>query len=58
LCSSYDPQAYLANRPTSTVAPLFLQPFGSVPLQRTGVSGTCSNTVSVPDGAMLSVVVY
>lgn len=54
MCSSYDPQAYLANRPTSTVAPLFLQPFG-VRLQPTGVS---SNTVSVPDGAMLSVVMY
>ncbi|WP_342051132.1 MULTISPECIES: M30 family zinc metallopeptidase [unclassified Cupriavidus] len=52
-----DPQALLATRTLTQSVPATLQPYASLPVVRRAVSGTYSETVKVPAGSTLSVVI-
>ena len=52
-----NPQDFLPIRTLTQSVPLLLQPYGSLPIVRSAVTGTYSETVEVPPGTSLSVVV-
>lgn len=52
-----DPQTRLATRTLTQSVPTLLQPYASLPVVRKAVSGTYSETVKVPAGSTLSVVI-
>ena len=52
-----EPQALLPSRTLTQSVPTTLQPYASLPVVRRGVTGTYSETVKVPAGSTLSVVV-
>ncbi|MCA3191609.1 MULTISPECIES: hemagglutinin [unclassified Cupriavidus] len=52
-----DPQAYLPLRTLAQSVPLLLAPYGSLPISRGAVRGAFSETVTIPPGTTLSVVV-
>ncbi|PWK35008.1 peptidase M30-like protein [Cupriavidus plantarum] len=52
-----DPQTRLATRTLTQSVPTTLQPYASLPVVRKAVSGTYSETVKVPAGSTLSVVI-
>ncbi|KAI3589634.1 hypothetical protein D9X30_5217 [Cupriavidus sp. U2] len=54
---SINPQDFLPIRTLTQSVPLLLQPYGSLPIVRSAVTGTYSETVEVPAGTSLSVVV-
>ncbi|WP_416047729.1 M30 family zinc metallopeptidase [Cupriavidus basilensis] len=53
-----DPDLFRALRKLPVAVPATLQPYGSFPVVRSNVGATFSETVRVPAGATLSVVVY
>jgi len=52
-----DPQAQLSRRTLTQSIPATLQPYASLPVVRKAVNGTYSETVKVPAGTTLSVVI-
>ncbi|CAG9186053.1 M30 family zinc metallopeptidase [Cupriavidus pampae] len=52
-----DPQTLLSTRTLTQAVPATLQPYASLPVVRKSVSGTYSETVKVPAGSTLSVVI-
>ncbi|GAB7550307.1 M30 family zinc metallopeptidase [Cupriavidus sp. 8B] len=53
-----DPDLFRASRKLPVAVPSTLQPYGSFPVVRSNVGATFSETVRVPAGTTLSVVVY
>src|SRR5207253_10254758 len=53
-----DPDLFRASRKLPVVVPSTLQPYGSFPVVRSNVGATFNETVRVPAGTTLSVVVY
>lgn len=53
-----DPDLFRASRKLPVAVPATLQPYGSFPVVRSNAGATFSETVRVPAGATLSVVVY
>lgn len=51
------PQTLLASRTLTSSVPAMLQPYASLPVVRQAVSGTYSETISVPAGSTLSIVI-
>lgn len=52
-----DPQAYLPLRTLIQSVPRLLEPYGSLPISRGAVNGAFSETVTIPPGTTLSIVV-
>ena len=52
-----DPQVLMASRTLTQSLPATLQPYASLPVVRKGISGTYTETVKVPAGSTLSVVI-